>query len=106
MTIRYHVTVSRNRDEWRAVCPALRQHGADIGGETREEALTHIDYAIQMILTVMQMNGVSPPADEPTPDSVVLTFAAEEEAEYYGDQPRHRRHRRRLVRHAAPAAEP
>lgn len=81
MTIRYHVTVSRHRDEWRAVCPALRRHGADIGGETREEALTHIDNAIQMILAEMERKGVSPPADETVPNSVVLTFAAEGEAE-------------------------
>ncbi|MBM4073917.1 MAG: hypothetical protein FJ271_34130 [Planctomycetes bacterium] len=81
MTVRYHVTVTRQGDEWRAVCPALRHHGADIGGETHEEALTHIDNAIQMILAQMQTNGVSPPPDEPVADSVVLTFAAEEEAE-------------------------
>ena len=80
MTIRYHVTVSRHRDEWRAVCPALRRHGADIGGETREEALTHIDNAIQMILAEMERNGVSPPADEPVSGGVLLTFAAEGEA--------------------------
>jgi len=43
VTVGYHVTVSRQGDEWRAVCPALRHHGADIGGETREEALTHIE---------------------------------------------------------------
>ena len=81
MTIRYHVTVSRYRDEWRAVCPALRQHGADIGGETREEALTHIDNAIQMILAQMQTDGIPPPPDETVPDSVVLTFVAEGDAE-------------------------
>jgi predicted RNase H-like HicB family nuclease len=77
MTIRYHVTVDRQGDEWQAVCPALRNHGAVIGGETREEALTHIDNAIQMILAEMQTNGVSPPPDEPAPNSVVLTFATE-----------------------------
>lgn len=81
MTILYHVTVSRLGDEWRAVCPALRRHGADIGGETREEALTHIDNAIQMILAQMQTDGIPPPPDETVPDSVVLTFVAEGEAE-------------------------
>ena len=35
MTIRYHVTVDRQGEEWRAVCPALRHHGAAIGGETQ-----------------------------------------------------------------------
>ena len=46
MTVRYHVTVDRQGTEWRAVCPALSQHGALIGGETREEALVHIENAI------------------------------------------------------------
>ena len=77
MTVRYHVTVAQQGAEWRAVCPVLRHHGAVIGGETREEALTHIENAILMILAEMELNGVSPPADEPVPDSVVLTFAAE-----------------------------
>ena len=81
MTVGYHVTVSRQGDEWRAVCPALRHHGASVGGETREEAPTHIENAILMILTEMERNGVSPPADEPVPGGVLLTFATEDEAE-------------------------
>ena len=81
MTVGYHVTVTRQGDEWRAVCPALWDHGAFIGGETREEALIHVENAISMILAEMELNSVSPPADEPVPDSVVLTFAAEGEAE-------------------------
>lgn len=77
MTIRYHVTVSRHRDEWRAACLALRHHGAVIGGETREEALTHIENAILVVLTDLDFNGFPPPADEPVSDSVSLTFATE-----------------------------
>lgn len=77
MTFRYHVTVVRQGTEWRAVCPALRHHGAVIGGETREEALTHIDNAIQMILTEMERNGVSPPADEPVSGGILLTIKVE-----------------------------
>ena len=75
MTVGYHVTISRQGDEWRAVCPALRHHGASMGGETREEALTHIDNAIQMILAQMQTNGVLPPPDELVADSVVLVLS-------------------------------
>jgi predicted RNase H-like HicB family nuclease len=77
VTVGYHVTVTRQGDEWRAVCPALRHHGAVTDGETREEARTHIENAILMILAEMQTNGVSPPPDETVPNSVVLTFAAE-----------------------------
>ena len=77
MTFRYHVTVVRQGTEWRAVCPALRNHGAVIGGETREEALTHIDNAIQMILTQMQTDGIPPPPDEAVPGGILLTIKAE-----------------------------
>ena len=72
MTIQYHVTVDRLGDEWQAVCPALRHHGAVIGGETREEALVHIEYAILTILAEMKSNGVPPPPDEVVPGGVVL----------------------------------
>ena len=77
MTIRYHVTVAQQGTEWRAVCPALQHHGADIGGETREEAMTHIENAIQMILAEMERNGVSPPADAAVPGGILLTIKAE-----------------------------
>ena len=80
MTVRYHVTVAQQGAEWRAVCPVLRHHGAVIGGEPREDALTPLEKAILMILAEMELHGVSPPADEPVPDSVVLTFATEGEA--------------------------
>ena len=77
MTIRYHVTVDRQGEEWRAVCPALRHHGAAIGGETREEALVHIENAILMILKEMGANGVSPPPDQMVPYGVALTIETE-----------------------------
>jgi predicted RNase H-like HicB family nuclease len=76
MTIRYHVKVDWQGDEWRAVCPALRDHGAFTGGETREEALTHIENAISMILLDMATAGVLPPPDEPVPGGVMLTIEA------------------------------
>jgi len=77
MTIRYHVTVDRQGEEWRAVCPALRHHGAAIGGETREEALVHIENAILMILKEMGSNGISPPPDQMVPYGVALTIETE-----------------------------
>ncbi|MDA0990644.1 MAG: hypothetical protein O3A51_07825 [Verrucomicrobia bacterium] len=77
MTFRYHVTVARQGTEWRAVCPALKDHGAVTGGETREEALTHIENAISMILAEMELNGVSPPFNEPVPGGILLTIEAE-----------------------------
>ncbi len=76
MTSRYHVTVDRQGDQWRAVCPALRDHGAVTGGETREEALIHIENVIAMILAEMESGGVSPPPDELVPGGILLTIDA------------------------------
>ncbi|MSP80781.1 MAG: hypothetical protein EXR02_06910 [Rhodospirillales bacterium] len=56
----------------------------EIGGLALERLVwshTHIENAILMILAEMELNGVSPSADEPVPDRVVLTFATEREAE-------------------------
>ncbi len=69
----YHVTVFRHRDEWRAVCPALLQHGAEIGGETREEALTHMEGVMVMILSEIAANSAIPPSDEAVPGGIPLT---------------------------------
>ena len=74
MVVSYHVTVDQQGNEWRAVCPALRHHGAVIGGETREEALTHIENAILMILAEMESNRLSSPPNEPVPGGVLLNI--------------------------------
>ena len=74
MTSRYHVTVDLHGDQWRAVCPALKDHGAVTGGETREEALIHIENVISMILLEMDSRSVSPPPDEPMPGGILVTI--------------------------------
>jgi len=38
---------------------------------------THIENAILMILTEMERNGVSPPADEPIASGVLLNISTE-----------------------------
>jgi len=73
MSISYHVTVDRRGNQWRAVCPALKDHGATLGGETREEALTHIESAIFMIVSEMKSAGVSPPPDQQVIGGILLT---------------------------------
>ena len=76
MTSRYHVTIDRRGDQWRAVCPALKDHGAVTGGETREEALTHIENVISMILSEMDSRGKLPPPDELVPGGILVTIEA------------------------------
>ena len=73
-TYRYHVKLWHCGDQWRVVCPALRDHGAVTGGETREEALTHIENVIAMILAEMEPRGITPPPDEPLPGGILLTI--------------------------------
>ena len=73
MTRTYHVTVERDGDAWRAVCPALQDHGAVTGGETREEALTHMEGVLAMILSEIAANGATPPPDEVVPGGIPLT---------------------------------
>ena len=70
------MTVDLQCDQWRAVRPAPRDHGAVTGGETREEALTHIENVMSMILSEMESGGVSPPPDEPVPGGILLTIEA------------------------------
>ena len=68
------MTVDRRGAQWRAVCPVLKDHGAIIGGETREEALTHIENVILMILREMESAGVPPPPDQQVAGSIPLTI--------------------------------
>jgi predicted RNase H-like HicB family nuclease len=74
MTRTYHVTVARQGTEWRATCPALQDHGAVTGGDTREEALTHIENVILMILEEMQSAGAAPPPDVAVTGGIPLTI--------------------------------
>ena len=68
----YHVTVERDGDAWRAICPALRNHGAVTGGGTREEALTHMEGVLVMILSEITASGATLPPDEGVPDGIPL----------------------------------
>gem|GEM_PF-1476774 len=74
LTLTYHVIVERDNGNWRAVCPALRDHGAVTGGETREEALTHIEGVLGMILSEFAVNDATPPPDAAIPGGISLTL--------------------------------
>tara|TARA_B100000315_G_scaffold91265_1_gene83896 strand:+ start:337 stop:570 length:234 start_codon:yes stop_codon:yes gene_type:complete len=74
MTQTYHVTVERDGDGWRTVCPALRDHGAVSGGDTREEALVHIENVLSMILAELEAGGATPPPDAAVPGGILLTI--------------------------------
>ena len=72
-----HVTIDRQGDEWQAVCPALCHHGAVIYGDTREDALTHIENAISLILEKMKLNGMLHASNVRAPEGVSLNIMIE-----------------------------
>ncbi len=74
MTVSYHVTIERDGETWRAVCPALLDQGAVSGGETREEALVHIEGVLVLILSEFAANGAAPPPDTMLPGGIPLTM--------------------------------
>jgi predicted RNase H-like HicB family nuclease len=57
------VTIGRDGTGWRSCCPALTEYGAVTGGETKEEAMVHIESAIVMILAKFKADGTSAPPD-------------------------------------------
>jgi predicted RNase H-like HicB family nuclease len=49
-TYTFKVVVEPDEDRWHAYCPALEGRGASTWGNTREEALKHIDEVIQLVV--------------------------------------------------------
>lgn len=72
MKYTFHIVITPESGSWRARCPALESHGAVTGGETKEEALTHIHSVLVMILGKMEADGTTVPPDGAVPDSIPL----------------------------------
>lgn len=49
-TYTFKVVVEPDEDRWHAYCPVLEQYGAATWGNTREEALKHIQEVVQMVI--------------------------------------------------------
>ena len=58
MTYTFHIAFERDADE-RHPCPAFENYRASTGGETREEALTHIHSVLFMILDQILAQGAA-----------------------------------------------
>ena len=58
-TYTFKVIVEPDEDRWHAYCPALHQYGAATSGDTREEALQHIQEVVQMILAELREDGIA-----------------------------------------------
>lgn len=73
MTYTFHVVITQGAGSWRARCPALESHGAITGGETKEEAITHIHSTLVMILEKMEADGTTVPPDDAVPSGIPLS---------------------------------
>lgn len=73
MNYTFHVVVERDAHQWRAYCPAFESYEASTGGETREEALTHIHSRLFMILEQILAQGAAIPADVEFPNGTPIS---------------------------------
>ena len=60
-TYTFKVVVEPDEDRWHAHCPALEQYGAATWGNTREEALKHIQEVVQMVIDELAEDGIPIP---------------------------------------------
>jgi predicted RNase H-like HicB family nuclease len=59
----FQVVVEPDEGRWSAHCPALAAQGAATWGETREEALRHIQEVVQIIVNELIEDGESVPKE-------------------------------------------
>lgn len=76
----FKVVVEPDGDRWHAYCPALADHGAATWGNTKEEALKHIEEVVQMVVEELAEEGTTIPvianeAVEVFPVSVKVSHA-------------------------------
>ncbi len=70
-TYTFKVVVEPDEDRWHAYCPALEQYGAATWGNTREEALKHIQEVVHMVIDQLTEDGIPIP-DGPKSDVQVF----------------------------------
>jgi predicted RNase H-like HicB family nuclease len=71
-TYAFKVIIEPDEDRWHAYCPALKDNGAVTWGNTREEALKHIQEVVQMIVDELIEDGEEIP-EEPREEVEVFT---------------------------------
>ena len=67
----FRVVVQPDEDRWAAYCPALEKYAAATWGNTREEALTHIQAVVQMV--VQELAEDKEPIPEEPPEEVTVS---------------------------------
>jgi len=60
-TYAFKVIVEPDDNRWHAYCPILEQFGAATWGETREEALRHIQEVVRLVVEELEEDGIPLP---------------------------------------------
>ncbi len=68
----FRVVVQPDEDRWIAHCPALEKYGATTWGNTREEALKHIQEVVEMVVQEL-VEDKEPIPEEPAEEVTVST---------------------------------
>ncbi|PKB64112.1 MAG: hypothetical protein BZY80_03830 [SAR202 cluster bacterium Io17-Chloro-G2] len=69
-TYMFRVVIDPDEDRWVAYCPALEKYAATTWGNTREEALQHIQEVIQMVVQELVEDQEAIP-EEPLDEVIV-----------------------------------
>ncbi|MBI3089138.1 MAG: hypothetical protein HYY96_00605 [Candidatus Tectomicrobia bacterium] len=72
-TYTFKVVLESDGEGWHVRCPALDHYGAATWGETKEQALDHIQEVIELILEELREEGL------PIPDGQAEEVAVSEE---------------------------
>ena len=62
-TYAFKVIVEPDDDRWHAYCPVLKKYGASTWGNTKEEALRHIQEVVQMVIDELIEDGEQIPVE-------------------------------------------
>lgn len=73
-TYLFKVVVEPDEDRWSAYCPALKHLGAATWGNTREEALKHIDEVVHMVVAELIEDGDPIPEDVPVSEEPLVAI--------------------------------
>lgn len=57
----FKAVVEPDDDRWHAYCPALEKYGAATWGNTKEEALKHIEEVVQIVVDELTEEGTPLP---------------------------------------------
>lgn len=72
-TYLFKVVVEPDEDRWYAQCPALLKLGAATWGDTKGEALQHINEVVHMIVAELVENGEPIPEEMPASEEPLVS---------------------------------